>query len=192
MASDDQPGSYADDLARLDKATAKVKRARAELAKAEAEATAAVAAALRSAVAEGRNRTEVQQHSPFSPPTVRKIGDAAGVPPDERYVRTAKPEAADKRHLGFGETGVGDTMEEAIANAGPIDYGDDLRAAVVAAGPRRIAELVDQLRRDHAAWYRTIQEPAAAGASGNVSVEIVVHALADGLLTLDDLAADHG
>lgn len=48
-------------------------------------------AALKSCIAEGRNRTEVQKHSPFSPPTVRKIGEEAGVPPDERYVRTSKP-----------------------------------------------------------------------------------------------------
>lgn len=91
MATDDAPpGTYAEDLARLNRATAKVNRAQATLDAARAEAAEAVAAALRSAVAEGRNRTEVQKHSPFSPPTVRKIGEDAGIPPDERYVRTAK------------------------------------------------------------------------------------------------------
>lgn len=95
MATDDTPpGAYADDLARLDKATAKVKHARAALAKAEEEAADAVAKALHSCIAAGRNRTEVQQHSPFSPPTVRKIGEEAGIPPDERYVRSNKSNTA--------------------------------------------------------------------------------------------------
>jgi hypothetical protein len=94
MATDDaQPGTYADDLARLDKATAKVHRAQAALDAAKDEATKAVAAALHSCIAAGRNRTEVQQRSPFSPPTVRKIGEDAGIPPDERYVRTPKTDA---------------------------------------------------------------------------------------------------
>lgn len=91
MATDDvPPGTYADDLARLDKATAKVNRIEAALAAAKTEAEAAVVRALRSCLAEGHNRTEVQKHSPFSPPTVRKIGEDAGIPPDERYVRSTK------------------------------------------------------------------------------------------------------
>lgn len=95
MATDDAPpGTYADDLARLHKATAKVHRAQSVLDAAKDEAAEAVAAALRSAVAEGRNRTEVQKYSPFSPPTVRKIGEDAGIPPDERYVRTSQPPQA--------------------------------------------------------------------------------------------------
>lgn len=91
MATDDKaPSAYATDLADLDKVTAKVLRARAHLAELEAEGAEAVAKALKSCIAEGRNRTEVQKHSPFSPPTVRKIGEDAGIPADERYVRSIK------------------------------------------------------------------------------------------------------
>lgn len=94
MATDDKaPSTYAADLADLDKVTAKVLRARTHVADLEKEAAKAVAKALKSCIAEGRNRTEVQKHSPFSPPTVRKIGEDAGVPPDERYVRAGKPES---------------------------------------------------------------------------------------------------
>ena len=91
---DEPPGAYAGDLARLDKATAKVKRIRAALAAAESEARKAVGDALKSCVAAGLNRTEVQQHSPFSAPVVRDIGESVGVPPDERYVR-GKAKSAD-------------------------------------------------------------------------------------------------
>jgi len=91
MATSNQaPTTYATDLADLDKVTAKVLRARAHVAELEAEAAQAIAKALKSCIAEGGNRTEVQKHSPFSPPKVREIGEEAGVPPDERYVRTVK------------------------------------------------------------------------------------------------------
>lgn len=90
MATDDALSAYAATLARLGKATAKVNHAQAQLDKAKEEAAKAVAEALHACLAAGRNRTEVQKHSPFSPPTVRTIGEEAGVPPDERYVRTAK------------------------------------------------------------------------------------------------------
>lgn len=90
MATDDAPSVYAADLADLDKVTAKILRARAHLAELEAEGAAQVAKTLKSCIAEGRNRTEVQKHSPFSPPTVRAIGEDAGIAPDERYVRTGK------------------------------------------------------------------------------------------------------
>jgi hypothetical protein len=36
-------------------------------------------------------RSEVQRRSPFSPPVVRALADAAGLPPDERYVREFQP-----------------------------------------------------------------------------------------------------
>jgi hypothetical protein len=85
-----EPRNYAEALRYVDETTAKVKRARAALADAKAEAAILVARALHSCIAEGRNRTEVQKHSPFSPPTVRRIGEKAGVPPDLRYVRTVK------------------------------------------------------------------------------------------------------
>jgi hypothetical protein len=90
MATNNTPGTYAAALANLDRVTAKVLRARAHVADLETEAAEAVAEALKSCIAEGHNRTEVQKHSPFSPPTVRKIGEDAGIPPDERYVRTVK------------------------------------------------------------------------------------------------------
>lgn len=85
-----QPANYGEALRILDEDTARVLRFWAVLAEAEAEATEFVVIALKPCIAEGQNRTEVQKHSPFSPPTVRKIGEDAGVPPDERYVRTGK------------------------------------------------------------------------------------------------------
>lgn len=90
MATNTAARAYAHDLAELDEATAEVERARVVLAQAEAKATKAVAKALKSCLAAEGNRTEVQKHSPFSPPTVRKIGEEVGIPPDERYVRTVK------------------------------------------------------------------------------------------------------
>lgn len=85
-----QPANYGEALRFLDEATVRVLRLRTALAEAETEATEAVAAALKSCLAAGANRTEVQKHSPFSPPTVRKIGEDAGIAPDERYVRSIK------------------------------------------------------------------------------------------------------
>lgn len=93
MATNAAARTYAHDLAEVDQTTAEVEQLRAQLAEAEARAVKAVAKALKSCIAAGGNRTEVQKHSPFSPPTVRKIGEDAGVPPDERYVRTNKPES---------------------------------------------------------------------------------------------------
>lgn len=90
MATDNALSAYAATLARLDKATAKVHHAQAQLDKAKEEAAKIVAEALHACLAADGNRTEVQKHSPFSPPTVRAIGDAAGIPPDERYVRSIK------------------------------------------------------------------------------------------------------
>src|SRR5437899_562537 len=57
---------------------------------------------------------------------VRKLRIEAQLPPDPRYADIAPP----KRHLGFGEIGIGDTPAEAEANAGPIDTGADLYAMV--------------------------------------------------------------
>lgn len=92
MATRDDPptGKYADDLARLDKSAAKVKRLRAQLRDAERDARKDVATALASCIEAGRPRVEVQEHAPFSAPVVRAIGDDAGIPPDERYVRGKK------------------------------------------------------------------------------------------------------
>lgn len=86
---------YPTDLADLDTATAEVERLRVLLAAAEEDARKQVAKTLKSCIAEGRNRTEVQRHSPFSPPVVRAIGDAAGIPPDPRYVRGKQGAAAE-------------------------------------------------------------------------------------------------
>lgn len=49
--------------------------------------------ALKAGIAEERVgvRSEVQRKSPFSAPTIRELADAAGIPPDERYIRTPKP-----------------------------------------------------------------------------------------------------
>lgn len=94
MATRDKPpGTFDADLAELDKATARVKRARAALASAESDARPIVAKALASGLTENVTgfRAEVQRRSPFSAPVVRAIGDEAGIPPDERYVRAAKP-----------------------------------------------------------------------------------------------------
>lgn len=90
MATDATARAYAHDLAELDEATAEVERARVVLDEAEKKAAAKVAKALKSCLAAGGNRTEVQKHSPFSPPTVRKIGEDAGIAPDPRYVRTGR------------------------------------------------------------------------------------------------------
>jgi hypothetical protein len=90
MATDAAVRNYARDLAEVDEATAEVEMLRTQLAEAEKRASGKVAKALKSCLAAEGNRTEVQKHSPFSPPTVRKIGEDAGIPPDERYVRTGK------------------------------------------------------------------------------------------------------
>lgn len=91
-SSETTPTGYAADLARLKNATAKVERLRERTAEAEAEARTEVAKALASGLAEGVKgfRAEVQRSSPFSPPVVRAIGEAAGITPDERYVRTGR------------------------------------------------------------------------------------------------------
>lgn len=71
-----------DAFARLDKLTATVRRgddARKEAAKVAVELLKLDA-----------KRTEVVRRSPFSHTTLRGIAEAAGIPPDERYVRTQK------------------------------------------------------------------------------------------------------
>lgn len=88
--SPDATSTYARDLADLDKLTAKVLRLRTQLTDAETETSEQIAKTLKSCIAEGHNRTEVLKHSPFSAPKVRAIGEDAGIPPDERYVRTLK------------------------------------------------------------------------------------------------------
>lgn len=94
---DTPPGAFDADLADLDKATARVKRARAALANAETDARPVVAKALASGLAEGVTgfRAEVQRRSPFSAPIVRAIGEENGIPPDERYVRTPASKSED-------------------------------------------------------------------------------------------------
>ena len=86
---DEPPATYKDALAELGKAAAKVKRADAALKAAKAEARVATADALKLGQAEDipAFRTEVQQSSPFSPPIVRAIGEAEGVPANDNYRR---------------------------------------------------------------------------------------------------------
>lgn len=79
--------AYATALAGLDLATDRVAELRNALAIAESDARDSIVTALRACLAAGSPRGEVQKHSPFSVPTVRAIGEEAGIPPDERYVR---------------------------------------------------------------------------------------------------------
>lgn len=112
---------------------------------------------------------------------IRKLARDADLPPDPRYAGLTPP----RRNIGLGSVGIGDTAEEAIANAGPIDYGGDLRAIVTESNRQRIAQLMNELRREHADWYRSKQAVVSAG-SGDMAVELLVHALAEGLLEAAD------
>lgn len=98
MAERDDPelAEYEAILARLDKATALVKR-REDAAQEARDAAGEVAVeALRKALKIGRKRarTEVLKRSPFSHTTLRDIAEAAGIAPDERYVRSPKRDDA--------------------------------------------------------------------------------------------------
>jgi hypothetical protein len=142
-------GTHDDDLARLDKATAKVKRARTALRDAETEARRVVGEALKSAVTEGRSRTEVQRRSPFSPPVVRAIGEDAGVVPDERYVRAPKTTPAAPAVRGP------EVWPEATASVRPLSVPseDELPADIRSIHPGLAAEIVDKIRRGFPTWH---------------------------------------
>lgn len=154
--------------------------AKAQLEALSEESTEAAIAALK----EGARPSVVAKGIGYTDGYVRKLRKDAKLPPDPRYAGVTPP----KRHLGFGEVGIGDTPEEAIANSGPIDYGEDLRALVVATPRQRIVDLVERLRREDADWYRSMQDVVNT-ASGDVAVEILVYALAENRLTKVDFAS---
>lgn len=162
-------------LAEAAKAYRETKEAHKQAAK---EARAAVLAALKA----GNSVPEVTKAGPFTYAYVRGIAEDNNIPRDERKARYGK------RNIGFGSVGIGDTPEEAIANSGPIDYGEDLRALVVATPRQRIVDLVERLRREDADWYRSMQDVVNT-ASGDVAVEILVYALAENRLTKVDFAS---
>jgi hypothetical protein len=93
VTSDDAPDDgYDAKLARLAELAAAEKQQAAALKETRRVAKGVAVEALKAGIAEGRLgvRSEVQRNSPFSPPTIRELADAAGIPPDERYVRTPK------------------------------------------------------------------------------------------------------
>jgi len=98
MADRDDPdlAAYEDALARLEKVTSQVRRheAAAETLRGNAGEIAVEAMRIGLKIHRKRMRTEVLKRSPFSHTTLRDLADAAGIPPDERYVRTSanKPE----------------------------------------------------------------------------------------------------
>lgn len=79
-------------LARLDKLTATVRRHEAAIETTRTEAGQVAVEAMRLGLKLGRKRirTAVLKRSPFSHTTLRALADDAGIPPDERYVRTPK------------------------------------------------------------------------------------------------------
>lgn len=137
--------------------------------------------AAKDALRRGMRPSRIAKALQYTDGYVRKLRIEANLPPDPRYAGNEPP----KRHLGFGEIGIGDTLEEAMANAGPIDHGEDLRALVVATPAQRRVELVERLRRERADWYRSMQN-AVADKPGDVAVEILVYALAENRLTAAD------
>lgn len=138
----------------------------------------AVLAALKA----GHSVPEVTKAGPFTYAYVRGIAEENGIPRDERKARYGK------RNIGFGSVGIGNTAEEAIANSGPIDYGEDLRTLVMATPRQRVVELIERLRREDADWYRSMQNVVNT-ASGDVAVEILVYALAENRLSKADFAS---
>ena len=159
-------------LAEAAKAYRETKEAHKQAANVAREA---VLAALKA----GNSVPEVTKAGPFTYAYVRGIAEDNGIPRDERKARYGK------RNIGFGSVGIGDTVEEAIANSGPIDTGADLRAIVTATARQRIAELMDRLRRENANWYRSMQAVVSTG-TGDMAVEMLVHALAENLLEKAD------
>lgn len=141
-------------------------------------------AAAEDALRRGMKPSRVAKALQYTDGYVRKIRKDAKLPPDPRYANIEPP----KRNIGFGSVGIGDTPEEAAANAGPIDYGEDLRALVVATPRQRIVELVERLRREDATWYRSMQDVVNT-ASGDVAEEILVYALAENRLSKADFVS---
>jgi hypothetical protein len=141
--------------------------------------------AAKNALRRGMKPSRIARALQYTDGYVRKLRSEAELPPDPRYVGIKPP----TRHIGFGEIGVGDTLEEAQANAGPIDHGHDLRALVTATDRQRVAELVDRLRRDDAGWFRSMQNAVATGGREDAAVEILVYALAENRLAKTDFTS---
>lgn len=133
------------------------------------------------ALREGMRPSRIAKALQYTDGYVRKLRKDAKLPPDPRYAALTPP----RRNIGFGSVGIGDTVEEAIANSGPIDTGADLRALVMATPRQRLVDLVERLRRDHAEWYRSMQDVVNTK-DGDVTVEILVYALAEGRLSKAD------
>jgi hypothetical protein len=134
------------------------------------------------ALRQGMKPSRVARALQYTDGYVRKLRKDAKLPPDPRYASLTPPS---RRNIGFGSVGIGDTLEEAIANSGPIDTGADLRALVMATPRQRLVDLVERLRRDHAEWYRSMQDVVNTK-GGDVTVEILVYALAEGRLSKAD------
>jgi len=135
------------------------------------------------ALRQGMRPSRVAKALQYTDGYVRRLRKEADLPPDPRYAGLTPP----RRTIGMGSVGIGDTLEEAIANSGPIDTGADLRALVMATPPQRRADLIERLRREHTEWYRSMQDAVNAG-TGDVAVEILVYALAENRLTPADFA----
>lgn len=134
--------------------------------------------AAKDALRRGMKPSRIARALRYTDGYVRKLRLEANLPPDPRYADVKPP----RRHIGFGK-GVGDTLGEAEADAGPIDYGHDLRALVMATDKRRVAELTDRLRREDASWYQSMQGAVSTDSRKDIAVEILVYALAEDRLT---------
>jgi hypothetical protein len=130
--------------------------------------------AAKDALRRGMKPSRIAKALQYTDGYVRKLRIEAQLPPDPRYADVAPP----KRNLGMGAVGIGDTLEEAIANSGPIDTGADLRALVVALSAARRDELINALRQAEPAWFQQIQTTISADA-GDFKVELLIHALAE-------------
>lgn len=95
--TDSPLGSYAEELEALDKETARVRRAEKALNDLRNKAGEQAVRAMKAGIAEGvlGVRSEVTAHAPFSAPTVRALAEENGIPPDQRYVRSTKPNEAE-------------------------------------------------------------------------------------------------
>lgn len=133
------------------------------------------------ALRQGMRPSRVAKALQYTDGYVRRLRKEADLPPDPRYAGLTPP----RRTIGMGSVGIGDTLEEAIANSGPIDTGADLRALVMATPRQRLVDLVERLRRDHTEWYRSMQDVVNTK-GGDVTVEILVYALAEGRLSTAD------
>jgi hypothetical protein len=97
VTDDDSPlGTYAEELAALDKAAARVHRAKEQWDAAKKAARPQTVRALKAGLVEDvlGVRSEVTAHAPFSAPTVRDLADRNGIPPDNRYTRAPRRDGA--------------------------------------------------------------------------------------------------